>query len=407
MSESLTYTRSATHSDSEPAVRDGIRASAEPLRALFVLNSLGVGGSETKIVRVLNALWERGVRVAACYLNEPSDLRNSLHPQVPVWHLQRRGKFSLAALHRLARLLREQRPAVVFTVNLYPALYGCIASRGLGVDTIALLNTTHFARRDEWRRAFYRPFLRRLDRVVYGCELQRQEWRRRIGSGRPSEVIYNGVDVEAFSPTHADRHRAHERERLGIGRDTFVIGSVGRLVAHKNQRVLIDALAHLRGRSLDAHLLLVGQGPMRDALEERVRALGLERHVTFAGLQHDVRPALAAMDVFVLPSTHVETFSNAALEAMAMGKPVVLSRIGGAREMIRDGVEGFTIEPSDLEPRLKVLLAQLCADGDRVARLGQAARERAVSEFSLDAMVSSYAALIERSSHDVGGKRLQ
>src|SRR5690606_8101621 len=132
-----------------------------------------------------------------------------------------------------------------------------------------------------------------------------------------------------------------------------------------------------------------------------------ERHVTFAGLQHDVRPALAAMDVFVLPSTHVETFSNAALEAMAMGKPVVLSRIGGAREMIRDGVEGFTIEPSDLEPRLKVLLAQLCADGDRVARLGQAARERAVSEFSLDAMVSSYAALIERSSHDVGGKRLQ
>src|SRR5690554_3301042 len=273
MSESLTYTRRATHAHREPATREELRASAEPLRALFVLNSLGVGGSETKIVRVLNALWERGVRVAACYLNEPSDLRVALNPQVPIWHLQRRGKFSLAALYRLARVLREQRPAVVFTVNLYPTLYGFIASRGLGVDTIALLNTTHFARRDAWRRAFYRPFLRRLDRIVYGCELQRQEWCTRIGSERPSEVIYNGVDVETFSPAYADRHRARERERLGIGRDTFVIGSVGRLVAHKNQRVLIDALAHLRGRSLDAHLLLVGQGPMRDALEERVRAL--------------------------------------------------------------------------------------------------------------------------------------
>jgi glycosyltransferase involved in cell wall biosynthesis len=119
--------------------------------------------------------------------------------------------------------------------------------------------------------------------------------------------------------------------------------------------------------------------------------------VTFAGAQSDVRPALSAMDVFVLPS-HTETFSNAALEAMAMAKPVILSKVGGASEMVRDGIDGFTLEARALHDTLPVLLARLREDQDLRESLGRAARERIARDFSLDGMVARYASLVTASS---------
>lgn len=108
------------------------------------------------------------------------------------------------------------------------------------------------------------------------------------------------------------------------------------------------------------------------------------------GAVADVRPVLAAIDVFVLPSTDVESFSNAALEAMAMARPVILSSIGGAGEMVRNGVDGFILSPSELEARLPPLLAALCAAPMRRVQLGLAARERIEREFSLEVMAARY-----------------
>jgi glycosyltransferase involved in cell wall biosynthesis len=103
---------------------------------------------------------------------------------------------------------------------------------------------------------------------------------------------------------------------------------------------------------------------------------------------------LAALDVFVLPSVAVESFSNAALEAMAMGRPVILSDIGGAREMIDDGVEGYVVSPTELEARLPALIAALYADPRKRLQMGRAARARVVSCFSVDGMAAAYRSLI-------------
>jgi glycosyltransferase involved in cell wall biosynthesis len=109
----------------------------------------------------------------------------------------------------------------------------------------------------------------------------------------------------------------------------------------------------------------------------------------------DVRPALGAMDVFVLPSTHVETFSNAALEAMAMGRAVVLSEVGGATEMVSNGVDGFTLDRTELDSKLAPLLAELHEKVELRQSIGRAGRERVLREFSQSGMVASYATLIE------------
>jgi glycosyltransferase involved in cell wall biosynthesis len=153
----------------------------------------------------------------------------------------------------------------------------------------------------------------------------------------------------------------------------------------------------LREQGVDAHLLLAGEGRMRPQIEADIAARGLEGHASLPGLQADVRPALTAMDVFVLPSTHVETFSNAALEAMATQRPVVLSRIGGAAEMVQDGVEGFTLELSELRAGLAPALARLHGDRMLQETMARNARLRVEQQFSLEAMLSRYAALLEDS----------
>jgi glycosyltransferase involved in cell wall biosynthesis len=172
------------------------------------------------------------------------------------------------------------------------------------------------------------------------------------------------------------------------------MGTVGRMRPEKNQEVLLTALRHLRVARVDVHLVIAGDGPLRDFLVRRAVELEVADRVSFVGELDDVRPVLTALDVFVLPSTAVESFSNAALEAMAIGRPVILSDIGGAREMIDDGVEGYVVSPTELAARLPALIAALYSDRRKRQQMGHAARLRAETRFSVGAMVAAYRALL-------------
>src|SRR5690606_38216679 len=131
--------------------------------------------------------------------------------------------------------------------------------------------------------------------------------------------------------------RARIRRRLGIGEAEYVIGLCALLRPEKNHTQLVDALAMMARRGVPARALMIGDGVMRGAVLARAREAGLERQVTITGVQQDVRPWVSACDVMVLCSTAVETFSLAALESMALGRPLVHADLGGAREMIRPG----------------------------------------------------------------------
>jgi glycosyltransferase involved in cell wall biosynthesis len=158
--------------------------------------------------------------------------------------------------------------------------------------------------------------------------------------------------------------------------------------------VLLTALRHLRVARVDVHLVIAGDGPLRDFLARRAVELEVADRVSFVGELDDVRPVLTALDVFVLPSTEVESFSNAALEAMAIGRPVILSDVGGAREMIDDGVEGYVVSPTELAARLPALITALHADRRRRQSMGAAARARVIRHFSMPAMTAAYRKLL-------------
>jgi glycosyltransferase involved in cell wall biosynthesis/SAM-dependent methyltransferase len=381
-------TRPATAPDVAPA-------AADALDVLFVLNSLALGGSERKIVRVANQLRARGVKAGIASLNEPHTLARYLDNTVPWWRLGRRGKLSIAALRRLLDIANRRRPRTLVAVNLYPALYVLAAAalaRSPRPRTVCLLNTSVMrARSIPWRAWLYRRLLPFFDRTVHGCDAQRVQWvRPGSRAWQRSAVIYNGVDVSEFRREVLPVPLAELRAQLGIPESRFLFGSVGRLVPEKNHAVLVTALARLRAAGVPAHLVVAGEGPQRRALEEQATRLGVRGHLSLPGALPDVRPVLASLDVFVLPSTAVESFSNAALEAMAMSKPVILSAIGGAAEMVHTGIEGFVVPLAELDARLAPLLAALCADSPQRTRLGLAARACVESRFSLAAMVDRY-----------------
>jgi glycosyltransferase involved in cell wall biosynthesis len=139
--------------------------------------------------------------------------------------------------------------------------------------------------------------------------------------------------------------------------------------------------------------LVVGDGPERAALERLAQATGLAEHIRFVGEMSDVRQALYAMDVFALTSIKSETFSNAALEAMAMARPVVLSQLGGAAEMVDPGRTGYLYPVGDVEG-LTAYLRRLAEDTEHRRKLGREARQRVLERFAFERMIDGYEAVL-------------
>lgn len=198
-------------------------------------------------------------------------------------------------------------------------------------------------------------------------------------------VIANGVDHELF---HPGMDREELRRRFGIPVERYVIGTVGRLDPVKNHEVILDALtlfSHTEGRPF---LLIVGEGETRTRLEDMVKRLGLEDDVRFIGYSNDTASLLACMDVYVQSSLY-EGFSNTVLEAMSTGLPVVVTDVGGTRDLVDEGREGFFFAPTD-PPQLARFVRRLWDDHVLRQRMGQQARARVCKDFVLRSMVDAY-----------------
>jgi glycosyltransferase involved in cell wall biosynthesis len=292
------------------------------------------------------------------------------------------------AFLELLAILRRERFDVVHTHNPKPGVLGRLAAR-IG-RAPCVLNTVHglYAMPDD-RLAKRVPVLA-MEWLAARCsdlELYQSEedlaWARQIHLVRPgrSEHLGNGIDLAKFDPQAVDTERVRElRRSLGIGEGTLVVGTVGRLVAEKGFRELVTAARTIQAERSDVRFLAVGapDPEKADAIGEQ-ELQAATPHVQVTGWSDQVRDLMAVMDVFVLPSWR-EGLPRSAIEAAAMARPLVLTDIRGCREVVRDGVEGRLVPPRDPEA-LAAAIRQLLEDPDRRARLGAAARARAVERF--------------------------
>ena len=209
--------------------------------------------------------------------------------------------------------------------------------------------------------------------------------RRRICSSRKLEMIHNAYAVDP-APVAPNRPTP----------EIVNIGFVGRLVAQKGCDLLIAAYARLAAGGLPARLTIVGDGPDRTELERRVEDLRLGGSVEFLGFQPDGAALMTEMDIVAVPS-RFEPFGIVAVEAMAQGRPVVASAVGGLTETVADGTTGHLV-PAGNPVRLADALADLVRSSALREQMGEAGRERAIALFSPDRVVAAYKNLYRRLS---------
>jgi L-malate glycosyltransferase len=365
------------------------------MKLLFVTGSLVHGGAERHTIGLLNQLAQRGHECHAAYVRDEASQLDRLQGAAGVECLRARGYLDLAALQRLAALIRRLAPSAVVAANPYAMMYAALALRQAGARAplaVTFHTTLLPGLKEQLQMLYYRPLFWSADALVFVCEAQRRHWRRRLVAGRTSEVIHNGIDPEYWRPP-APEVGIRMRRVLGFEDGDYVVGMCAVFRPEKNHVQLVEALAQLRQRGVPARALLIGDGPLRGAIEARARALGVAGEVVIAGFQQDVRPLLAASDAVALCSTS-ETFSLAALEAMALGRPVILPEVGGAAEMVRPGRDGLLFPVGDTA----ALVGRLAALGDAALRrqLGAGAREAVEARFTERAMVDRYERLLQR-----------
>jgi len=358
------------------------------MKILFVTGSLVHGGAERHTITLANRLAERGHDCHAAYVkDDPSQLeRYRGMASISCMHAER--ILDKAAWKRLAKLIAVVQPTQIVAANQHALLHATLAARTAGSDAplAVTFHTTVMRTAKEWlQMLYYRPFFWNADWLVYVCDAQARYWRRRGLFARRTEVIYNGIDTEHFSLREAERPAL--RRALGFGDGDFVVGMSAMLRPEKNHVQLVDAIALLRARGLRAHALMIGDGATRPAVEARARSLGVADAVVITGVQHDVRPLVGASDAIALCSTS-ETFSLAALEAMALGRPVVHADTGGGADMIRPGREGFLFPVGDTAALVERLTA--LADPQLRRQMGAQARATVETHFSERAMVDRY-----------------
>jgi glycosyltransferase involved in cell wall biosynthesis len=366
------------------------------MKPLFVTGSLVHGGAERHTIMLANRLAKRGHECHAAYVkDDPSQLdRYRGMASISCMHAER--ILDKDAMRRLAKLIAALQPTQIVAANQHALLHATLAARSAGshAPLAVTFHTTVMRGAREWlQMLYYRPFFWNADCLVYVCEAQARYWRRRGLFARRTEVIYNGVDTEHFSLREAERPAL--RRALGFSEEDFVVGMSAMLRPEKNHVQLVEAIALLRARGIRAHALMIGDGVTRPAVEARARSLGVAEGVVITGVQPDVRPLVGACDVVALCSTS-ETFSLAALEAMALARPVVHADVGGGADMIHPGREGFLFPVGDtaaLVERLATL-----ADPELRRQMGAQARATVEARFSEHAMVKRYEAGLQELS---------
>lgn len=347
-------------------------------------------GVTTYLLDVLPVLQDAGVTLSLCFLREPHPAAAPLRALglEPVFLSAR--PWNPLVVFAVARVARQARCGMIHAAGIKATLVARIVGALLGIPVLVHVHDQIMPPR--LIRILNRLFARRTDYCVGVSAATRDVAMR--GYHVPADriqVIHNGIPLDRVRGIPADA-RQRQRDAVALPADARLIAMVARLHAIKGPLPMIRMLPKILSRCGDATLLMVGDGPEREACEALAAELGLGARVRFLGHRSDVPEILAAADLVVMPSVS-EGLGLAAMEAIAAGRPVVAYAVGGLPEVIRDGVDGLCVPAGD-ESAFAAAVADLLADDARRQRFGASAYEGA-ERFSLnrhvDAMLECYA----------------
>ena len=375
----------------------------ERIKVLRVIARLNVGGPALHVAYLSAGLADRGYdttlvagKVGAgeesmAFVAEQRGVRietlDDLHREIAPLR-------DLRTILRLARLIRSERPTILHTHTAKAGAVGRIAALLAGdARPPVIVHTFH----GHVLRGYFNPALtaafRLLEQllarvatklVAVSPEVRDDLVALGVAPAAKFAVVRLGIELDE-RVDYDEEGRKATRRLLGIPPDAFVVGWIGRMTAVKRTEDIARTLQALVERGVDGYLCLVGDGPDRTRLERRMHELGVAKRCLFVGYQENVARFYDAMDVLLLTSVNEGT-PVSVIEALAAGRPVVATRVGGVSDVVRDGVDGFLAEVADVES-LAARLAELAGDPELRARMGNAGQAHVVDRYAVERLV--------------------
>lgn len=358
------------------------------LRVLHLINSFEAGGTERQAVELLKRLDPARYDVRLAAIQRKGPLYAEIAQQYP-----RLDEFPLTSFYnanalrqirRLRALLREEAIDILHAHDFYAGWLGTLAAQFTGVRVIAAQRHLRLSERriHDWGR---RVINRLAHRVIVNADLIRQHvLETGTAAAEKIVVIHNGLSFQA-EPTQREQVRAELRATLQLPPTALLIGTVANLRPVKGHRYLLQAAVSVLRQFPDAHFVWIGDGELRESLQTQIQELGLAQQVYLLGPRSDAARLAQAFDYSVLASLH-EGLPNTVMEALAAGVPVICTAVGGALELVTDGVTGYLAPAAD-SAKLAEKIIYALANPTESATLAARGRAFVLDQFSMQRMV--------------------
>lgn len=369
-------------------------SSQTPIKLLFVIDNIEFGGGERVFAQIINGL-----------KNKPYDLFLASNPGQELYQaidgrtvtclpLDFSKRIDPSSLFILIGIIKKHQIDIVHAQGARAEFYARLASHIVGsvkyVSTItAPVQGWHDV--SVFRRMIYGFFDRLTERYVDRFIVVSDALRKMMidAHGIPAEkviLIYNGIETSLYYPEEDIQNRLKFRSQMGFSSEEKIVGAIGRMVWVKGFEYLIRGIPAVLRSHPEARFLFVGDGPLREILQELSASLGVAHQVVFSGFKRNMRDILATIDLCVIPSLR-EGFPMVTLEAMAMAKPIVATSIDGITEQISDGVDGILVPPGDSAALSRAVTAIL-RDQTLGRNMGKRARQTVETKFPVEKMVA-------------------
>ncbi|MBN2189631.1 MAG: glycosyltransferase [Candidatus Aureabacteria bacterium] len=336
-----------------------------------IISSMDLGGNERMLSAIIAGLDSNIYHNHIIFLDRGSDKSKFLKDYaeqsgVKTLVISSKGYFDWSVVKKLGSALKSVNPDIVHTHLYLAQIYGRIAARNAAVPVIISSEQNVYFYKKHFPFRLLEKYLSGFTtRIIASSNGVRQYLIDKVGIQKDKiNVIYNCINVADF--------RAAPNPAAS---DTVSIGALGHLHRQKGYEYLLDAAKMVSSSDPGARFSIGGSGPLKGRLQRRIAALGLEDKVRLAGFVDDAKAYLKTIDIFVMPSLW-EGFGISALEAMASGRPVIVSDVAGLNELVEDGKSGLLVKPGDASG-LAQKISMLCRDRDLRVELGKNAAERA------------------------------
>ncbi len=297
------------------------------------------------------------------------------------WRKLRNIRFLPHIIYSLVKLIRKEKINLIHCNEFWVNPYGVIVAKITRLPCITHIRTSLNVKKIKNYLLAY------SDKLITVSDATRKPFEEFPKIIRKTTTIYNGVDTKQFNPTIKGEDI---RNKLNINQEDIVIGTIGQLYPDKGQKTFIEAASIVLKRYSKTRFLIVGDAKKeryKTQLENLVSELHLQDQIIFTGKRKDIPQILASIDIFTLPSLN-EAFPRVIIEAMACGKPVIATSVGGNSEAVIDGASGFII-PVNSPDVLAQKIIELIEDKDKRQEMGRMGRKRVVNNFSLEYYVES------------------